>query len=201
MAKTKAIQNQFDGSFPATDKYDSKYFKYLGSLRESSGSVLEAFRTKDIGRIEQAIRQITDSIQSRIFLIGMGCVIIDRERLYEDAGYRSYFEYAKHLYEETGLSEASISTAKTIVECYMRHYADLKKYGFNFERNSNKLLHLENALAAHKNRGNVFAHICGDTYREFKEYSRAAEGRPALPPPVPKIKIKEGKIIVDGRKF
>jgi hypothetical protein len=131
----------------------------------------------------------------------MGCVIIDREQLYIDAGYHSYFEYAKHLYEETGLSEASISTAKTIVERYIDYHSELKKAGFNFERNSNKLLHLENALAAHKNRSDVFKHICNDTYREFKEYSRTVEGRLSLSPPMPKMKIKEGKIIVDGKKF
>jgi hypothetical protein len=70
----------------------------------------------------------------------MGCVIIDREQLYIEAGYRSYFEYAKHLYEETGLSESTISVAKIVVERYIDYNADLKEYGFNFERNSNKLL-------------------------------------------------------------
>jgi hypothetical protein len=112
----------------------------------------------------------------------------------------NYFEYAKHLYEEIGLSESGISTAKTIVEHYIDYYAELKKFGFNFERNSNKLLHLENALVAHKDRGDVFKRICNDTCREFKEYSRTIEGRLALAA-VPKMKINEGKIIVDGKKF
>jgi hypothetical protein len=34
----------------------------------------------------------------------MRFVIIDREALYTDAGYHSYLDYAKHLYEETGFS-------------------------------------------------------------------------------------------------
>jgi hypothetical protein len=198
---TKTIPNQFDGSFPVPDKYDSKYFKYLGDIKDGGGSVIDALRTKDIVRIEQTIINIADSINSYMLLIGMACVIIDRERLYNEAGYRNYFEYAKHLYEETRLSEASISAAKIIVERYIDYNVELKKHGFKLERNSNKLLHLENALAAHKNKNDVFRHVCNDSYREFKDYSRKIEGRPVLPPLVPKMTIKEGKILVDGKDF
>jgi hypothetical protein len=100
LAKEKAIINSFDGSFPARNRYDSKYFKYLGEAGETSGNIIDAFRTGDISRIENAIKALADSMKTHIFLIGMGCVIIDREALYADAGFHSYLDYAKHLEED-----------------------------------------------------------------------------------------------------
>lgn len=201
MAKIKAVANAFDGAVSATDKYETKYFKYLGNVRQGGASLLDAFKTRDISNIETAIKRLTDSIRNHIILIGMGCVIIDREGLYADAGYNSYLEYAKHLYEETGLSPQAISAAKIIMERFIDYNSELKKHGFDIERNSNKLLHLETALENHKNRSDVFKHICNDTYREFLDYARSGDTRRALPPPIPKIKIKEGRIFVDGKDF
>jgi hypothetical protein len=77
MAKQKAIENRFDGSFPVSDRYESKYFKYLGN--EADGDILDAFRTRDIVKIERSLKSLADSIKNHIFIIGMGCVIIDRE--------------------------------------------------------------------------------------------------------------------------
>jgi hypothetical protein len=157
VARTKAISNNPDEALGAIGRYDSKYLKYLGGVKDTGADVLDAFRSRDITRIEQTVLSIADSLKNHIFLIGMGCVIIDREGLYADAGYSSYLEYAKHLYEKTGLSPQSFSASKTIVERYIDYNADLKKHGFNFERNSNKLLLLENALAAHENRNEVLS--------------------------------------------
>jgi hypothetical protein len=199
--KTKAIVNRFDGTSPAVDRYETRYFKYLGNIRETGGTILDAFRTKNIASIENAIRNLGDSIKNHIFLIGMGCVIIERERLYADAAYSSYLEYARHLYEATGLSPQRISAAKIIVERFLDHHAELKKHGFNLERNSNKLLYLENALDNHGNKNEVFRHIAGDTFREFLAYARTPDGKRALPVPPPKIKIEEGKILIDGKNI
>jgi hypothetical protein len=202
MAKDRTIVNRFDGAFPAaTDKYEAKYFRYLGSVRQSVASLLDAFKSRDISSIETAIKRGADSIRNHIMIIGLGCVIIDREALYADAGYGSYLEYAKHLYEETGLSPQSISAAKIIMERLIDHNAELKKHGFDVERNSNKLLYLETALENHENRNEVFKRVCNDTFREFLSYARSGDTRRALPPPVPKIKIKGGMILVDGKNF
>jgi hypothetical protein len=200
MAKDKAIENRYDGSFPVADKYDSKYFKYLGNVRESGGDIIEAFKTKDISRIESAIKNLTDSMKNHIFIIGMGCVIIDREALYADAGFHSYLDYAKHLYEETGLSPQSLSAAKIIIERFIDYNAELRKHGFSLEHNSNKLLYLENALENHGDRAEVFRRISGDTFRDFQAYARTPDDAPA-PQRLPKIKVEEGKILVNGRNI
>jgi hypothetical protein len=201
MAKEKAIINRFDGAVTVTDKYESKYFKYLGNVRQSGASLLDAFKSQDIASIETAIKHLADSIRNHIILIGLGCVIIDREGLYAKAGYNSYLEYAKHLYGKTGLSPQSISAAKIIMERFIDYNAELMRHGFDIERNSNKLLHLENALLAHRNRDDVFKHICNDTYRDFLDYARSGNSRRALPPPVPQIRIAGGRILVDGKDF
>jgi hypothetical protein len=146
MAKDKVIVNRFDGSFPVPDKYEAKYFKYLGAVRETSGDILDVFRTKDIFKIESVIKNLADSMKSHIFMIGIGCLIIEDEALYVDAGFHSYLDYAKHLYEETGLSPQTLSAAKIIMERYKNYYSELHRHGFSLENNSNKLLYLENAL-------------------------------------------------------
>jgi hypothetical protein len=196
LAKEKAIVNRFDGLPP--DKYDSKYFKYLGGVREAGGGVIAAFKTKDVFKIESAMRGLADSMKSHIFLIGMGCVIIDREALYADAGYHSYLEYAKHLYEETGLSPQTLSAAKIIIERFIDYNSELKRCGFGLENNSNKLLYLENALENHEDKAEVFKRISNDTFREFQAYARTPDDEPAPQRP-PEIKIEEGRILIDGR--
>jgi hypothetical protein len=199
LAEEKAIVNRYDTPFPV-DRYDSKYFKYLGNVRETSGDIIEAFKTKDIFKIESAIKNLTDSMKSHIFLIGMGCVIIDREALYADAGFHSYLDYAKHLYEATGLSPQSISAAKIIIERFIDYNSELKKHGFNLENNSNKLLYLENALENHEDRHEVFKRIASDTFRDFQAYARTPDDEPA-PQRLPKIKIEEGRILINGKNI
>jgi hypothetical protein len=200
MAKEKAIVNRFDGPFPARDRYDSRYLKYLGNVRETGGDIMEAFRTKDIFKIEGAIKNLADSMKNHIFIIGMGCVIIDREALYADAGFHSYLEYAKHLYEATGLSPQTISAAKIIIERFIDYNSELTRNGFNLENNSNKLLYLENALENHEDRREVFKRVSSDTFREFQAYARTPDGEPA-PRRSPKIKVEEGRILVNGKNI
>jgi hypothetical protein len=200
LAKEKAIINRFDGSLPLPDKYESKYFKYLGSFRETGDGIIEAFKSKDIFKIESAIKSLADSMKNRIFIIGMGCVIIDREALYADAGFHSYLDYAKHLYEKTGLSPQSLSAAKIIIERFIDYNPELKKHDFNLENNSNKLLYLENALENHENQQEVFRRVSGDTFRDFQAYARTPDNEPA-PQRMPKIKIEEGRILVNGENI
>jgi len=201
MPKTETIKNQYDSPFPPMDKYVSKYFKHLGNIQETGTDIIRAFSTKNISEIEMAIRNLANSIKNHIFLIGMGCVIIDREALYVDAGYRSYLEYANHLYEETGLSPQSISAMKIIMERFLDYGSELRKHGFSLEQNSNKLLYLENALENHADRSEVFKHITNDTFRDFQAYARSPNLKKPPAKPLPKIKIINGKITVAGKKY
>jgi hypothetical protein len=199
LAKEKAIVNRYDAPFPA-GRYDSKYFRYLGNARESGEGIIEAFESKDIFKIESAIKGLADSANRRIFLIGMACLIIEEEALYADAGFHSYLDYAKHLYEATGLSPQTLSAAKIIMERYRKYYSDLHRHGFNLDNNSNKLLFLENALENHGDKAEVFKRIAADTFRGFQEYARTPDGGPA-PQRMPEIKIGGGRILVNGKNI
>jgi hypothetical protein len=59
MAKEKAIANRYD--FPV-DRYESRYFRYLGNVLETGDSLAEAFKTKDIARIEAAIKNLANKV-------------------------------------------------------------------------------------------------------------------------------------------
>jgi hypothetical protein len=201
LAKEKAIINSYGSTLPAKNRYDSRYFKYLGNVLETNDDIVEAFRTKDILKIEGVIKNLTDSIKNHIFIIGMGCVIIDREALYADAGFHSYLDYAKHLYEETGLSPQSLSAAKIIIERFIDYNSELKRHGFNLEHNSNKLLYLENALENHEDKTEVFRRIASDTFREFRDYARTPDNEPAPSQWTPQIKIEEGRILINGKNI
>jgi hypothetical protein len=170
MAKQSVIVNKYDGPGNLSSKYETKYFKYLGTLRDTGADIIEAFGSHDIRKIKRAIKNIASSINNHVVLIGLACVIIDREQLYADAGYKSYMDFVKVLYEETGLSPQSFSAAKIIVERYIDYYAELKKHGFSIDRNTNKLLFLETALANHSNKEKVFEHIAQDKFVDFVAY-------------------------------
>jgi len=198
MAKQGVIVNEYDGPGPVSNKYEKKYFKYLGTLRDTGADIIEAFGSHDIKKIKKAIKSIANSINNHVVLIGLACVIIDREQLYIDAGYKSYLDFVKVLYEETGLSPQSFSAAKVIVERYIDYNEELKKHGFSIDRNTNKLLFLESALANHANKDSVFKHIAQDKFVDFVAYSKTPDGKRLPPPKPPKIKIEKGKIFIDG---
>jgi len=198
MAQQKAIVNQYEGPKSPITKYETKYFKYLGNLRETGEDIIAAFGSHDLRKIKQAIKKISNSINNHVVLIGLACVIIDREQLYIDAGYKSYLDFVRVLYEETGLSPQSFSAAKVIVERYIDYNTELKKAGFTIDRNTNKLLYLETALANHPNRESVFRHIADDKYVDFVEYAKTPSGKKKLPSPKPKIKVEKGEILIDG---
>jgi hypothetical protein len=200
LAKEKAIVNRYDGPLPVSDRYYSKYFRYLGSLRETDADIIEALNTRDIFKIESTIQDLTDSMKSHIFLIGTACLIIEEEALYVDAGFHSYLDYAKHLYEATGLSPQTLSAAKIIMERYRNYYSDLTRHGFNLEHNSNKLLYLENALENHEDKVEVFKRISSDTFRDFQCYARTPDDEP-VPQRLPKIKVEAGRILVNGKNI
>jgi hypothetical protein len=130
----------------------------------------------------------------------MACLIIEDEALYVNAGFRSYLDYAKHLYEATGLSPQTLSAAKIIMERYKNYYSELTRHGFSLENNSNKLLYLENALENHEDKTEVFKRISNDSFREFQAYARTMDDEPA-PRRMPKIKIEEGRILVNGKNI
>jgi hypothetical protein len=83
---------------------------------------------------------------------------------------------------------------------YIDHYKGLQKYNFRLERNAHKLRYIDEAVSNHSNLDEVYNRAANSTYREFVDWARFSKKKP-LPPPMPKVKIKNGKIKVYGKTY
>ena len=203
MAKQEIIQNIFDGTLGGQiDKIDKKYLRYV---QEFQGAIVEdaitAFRTKDISIIEGTLKKLAESRNTASYLIGIGAVIIEREKLYQDAGYNSYLEYTQHLLEYLDIPVSTLSDDKIIMERYIDYNKPLSKAGFKLERNANKLRYLEDALQNHDDE-EVFQRIVTDSFRTFRDWAqrRVIEHRPG-PDIRVDVEIKGNKLLIDGKNI
>jgi hypothetical protein len=195
MAKTQVIKNEFEPG-RASDKYHTQYLQNL-HYGDIGDSALEAFRSLDITSIDEVIKQLAEHARSSILLIGVGLVVVDREGIYEAAGYHSYLEYAAHLYEEAGVAPQTLSDAKIIAEVFLDHFAELKKAGFKIENNAHKLRYLEAALANHpKSEEEAYKRAAGDTFLAFRDWALTTRKKPRY---APAVKVTSTRIMVDGK--
>ena len=202
MAKQETVKNQNDGDMQL-DKYDKKYFKFMQEYQSKAVlSAFESFRTKDVATIENTLRQLAMAVTSNMYIIGIGCLFIEREKLYIKAGYASYFEYAQNLFDDADLPTSTLSAAKIIMEKFIDYNQQLKRAGFHLERNASKLLFLEEALKNH-NEEEVFRHIVEDTYRRFKDWAQRRnliEHKPEKQVQV-EAEIKGNKLLIAGKNI
>jgi hypothetical protein len=202
MAKQEVIQNIFDGSGAALDRIDKRYLRYV---QEFQGAAVEdaitAFRTKDISVIEGTLKKLAESRNTASYLIGIGAVIIEREKLYRAAGYTSYLEYTRHLLEDLDIPVSTLSDDKIIMERFIDYNKPLSKAGFKLERNANKLRYLEDALENHGEE-EVFQRIANDSFRAFRDWAqrRVIEHRPE-PEIRVDVEIKGDKLLIDGKNI
>jgi hypothetical protein len=139
-------------------------------------------------------------VRTNILLIGLTCLVVEREHIYKRAGYHSYLEYSQTLFEKLDMSVQSLSDAKIIMGAYIDHYRGLQKYNFRLERNAHKLRYIDEAISNHSDLDEVYNRAANSTFREFVDWAKMTKKK-ALPPPMPKVKIKNGKIFVDGKKY
>jgi len=205
MARQETIKNTFDGT-AALDVYDRKYLKYFTAdyTDRASVNIYNALKTKDIAVIEDSLRDAANTASNFLVLIGLSCVIIERERLYENTEFGvSYLRYADHLFDELNIPASTLSTAKIIVENYITYHKQLMKAGFKMARNSNKLLYLPEALENH-NEDEVYNRIVNDTFRGFRDWAQR-KNIARLHRPEPEIRvdveIKRNGLFIDGRNI
>jgi hypothetical protein len=202
MAKQEVIQNLFDGSGAALDRIDKRYLRYV---QEFQGAAVEdavtAFRTKDLSIIEGTLKKLAESRNTASYLIGIGAVIIEREKLYRAAGYNSYLEYTQHLLEDLDIPVSTLSDDKIIMEKYIDYNKPLSKAGFKLERNANKLRYLDEALENHDEE-EVFQRIAGDSFRTFRDWAqRRVIGHKPGPDIRVDVRIKGNKLLIDGKNI
>jgi hypothetical protein len=205
MARQNAIQNIFDGpSGVLSDKLDKKYLQYVQQFQGAAAEdALNAFRTKDINKIEAALKNLAVSRTTASYLIGIGALIIEREKLYRLAGYRSYLEYTRHLLEDLDIPDSTLSDDKIIMEKYIDYHKLLTKAGFVLEGNANKLRYLETALENHDEE-EVFNRIAHDTLRSFIAWAQRSQNLIThKPEPETRVdvKIERDKLLIDGKNI
>jgi hypothetical protein len=201
--KNAVIKNEFDGSLGQLDKLDRKYFRFVQDYTQPDSiaeSVFEALKSKDIEHIEASLSVVANNMRSNLLLIGLSCLIIEREDLYRKAGFRSYLEYSGRLFEKLEMPPQTLSDAKNIMGAYVDHYKGLAKHDFKLGRNAHKLRFLDEALANHTNADEVYSRAANATFREFVDWARMTRKK-GLPPPMPRVKIKDGKIYVEGKRY
>jgi hypothetical protein len=203
MAKQDIIKNQYEGENTQIDKYDKKYFKFMQECQNKTAlSAFDSFRTKDVSTIENTLRQLAAAVTSNMYIIGIGCLIIEREKLYVKAGYTSYFEYAQYLFDDAELPTSTLSKAKIVMEKFIDYNQQLKKAGFHLERNASKLLFLDEALKNH-DEDEVFRRIVEDSYRKFKDWAQRQaliEHKPEKQIQV-EAEIKGNKLLIAGKNI
>jgi len=204
MAKSEVLSNTpLDTT---VDVFQRKYLKYFAAdmTDRASMNVFNALKTKDIGTIEGCLKDISNTASNFLMLIGLSCVIIERERLYENTEFGvSYLRYADHLFDELNIPNSTLSTSKTMVENYMLYHKQLAKAGFKLARNSNKLLYLPIALENH-NEEEVYNRIVNDTYKGFRDWAQRKNiARNHHPEPDIRVdaEIKGNKLLVDGKNI
>ncbi len=204
MAKQEIIKNDFDNDVLVPNRFEKKYLRFIDdfSQRDSlADEIFEALKSKDIEKIEASMVMLANSIRSNVLLIGLTCLVIERERIFKKAGYNSYLEYSQTLFHKLEISNASLSDAKIIMGAYIDHYKGLQKHKFRLERNAQKLKYIDEAISNHEDLDEIYQRAASSTYREFVDWARALPSRDALPPPMPKVAILNGKITVDGKKY
>jgi hypothetical protein len=199
----ETILNEYEEGILVPNRFEKKYLKFVDdfSRRDAlADEIFEALKSKDIEKIEASMVSLANSVRTNILLIGLTCLIVERENIYKKAGYQSYIEYSQTLLEKMEMSNQSLSDAKIIMGAYIDHYKGLQKYNFRLERNAHKLRYIDEAISNHSDLDEVYNRAANSTYREFVDWARFSKKK-ALPPPMPKVKIKNGKITVDGKKY
>jgi len=172
MARQEVIKNEYEGS--TADKYDKKYLKYLPALPQNSviSGVIDALRTSDLPTIEKSLIPVSNIANSSMYLLGITCLIIERERLYEGTEFGwSYLRYAEHLTENLNIPIATISEAKLMMEIFVDYNKPLAKAGFKIEKNASKLRYLPEALENHREDA-VYEKIVNSTFKEFRDWAQ-----------------------------
>jgi hypothetical protein len=205
MAKQQEpIKNVFDGQL---DGYDRKYLRFFAQDFHDrvSTSVFSALRSKNIAVIEDTLKDLSNSAANVILLIGLSCLVIERERLYEGTEFGlSYLRYADHLFDELNIPVSTLSDAKLIVENYLDHYKGLSKAGFKLARNTTKLLYLPKALENHPEE-EVYNRIVNSTFREFRAWAQKKRiAQRSLLPEMEKrvaVRVEGDKLYINGKNL
>ena len=204
MAKQEIIKNEFDRE-TALDIYDKKYLRFLPIARNKIiDDIYNAIKTRDLPTIETSLKPLANIANNAMYILGIVCYIIEKERLYENTEFGwSYLKYAEHLVGELNIPIATLSEAKVLMGIYIEYNRPLMRAGFTLERNASKLRYLPEALENHEEE-DVYEKIVDSNYREFRDWAqRKGLSHKVLPGPDIRVNavIKGNKLLIDGKNI
>jgi hypothetical protein len=130
--------------------FEEKHLKFLDEFNNEAGiNAISAFKTGNLTIMEKMIEGLTFSVSTGHCLLGAGLVIIDRTKSYKSAGYKSFMQYAGHLYKKLHISPVVLNEAKAIMEVFFDFCNDLREAGFSLMGNAQKLLYFKEACNRH----------------------------------------------------
>jgi hypothetical protein len=201
------IKNEYDdGEVLVPNRFEKKYLKFINdfSSRDAlADEIFDALKSKNIEKIETAMVSLANSIRTNLLLIGLTCLIVERENIYKRAGYRSYIEYSQTLFGKLQISNQSMSDAKIIMGAYVDHYKGLSNHGFRLERNAHKLKYIDEAISTHgDDLDEVYRRAANSTFQDFVNWARKPliKHRPE-PETRVNVEIKGNKLLIDGKNI
>jgi hypothetical protein len=195
MPKQEIIKNASDQELDAVDR---KYLQYMPiPLDGAAQNVASALRSRDIQAIEVSLKPIANIASNFMLILGMACLVIDRERLYEGTEFGwSYLRYADHLVEELNIPIATLSEAKVNMEIFVDNYKSLEKAGFQIYKNTSKLRYLPEAIENHGEE-EAYKRIVEYGFIKFRDWAQKKHiAHRALPGPDTRVDV-----VIDGNKI
>ncbi len=176
------------------DKYHLRYI----DDKEAGDIAASVAMSGDLDLIEDAIKTFATQARSAIVSIGILCVVIEREKLYVQGGYKGYLDYIAHLEDAASIPTQTISDAKRIAESYLEHFQKLQQYNFKVIGNAHKLRFLDTAVGNHGE--DAYKKLIASSFREFQSYAVEAQSERSDVDEtnLPKIHVDKTRITVDG---
>ena len=160
----ETIKNEWEGAGAPVALYEPPELS-----EDVAAEFLESSSLEDIEAGIQKVERASDLLS---LIRGLGIIKIEREGLWQQAGYRSLWEYQRVQAQRLGIPGTTITASRRIAEAWIDHRKYLEP--IPLQGNVAKLRFFNAALKLHSDRRLVLKHYREDSFRDFVRFSRPA---------------------------
>lgn len=160
----ETILNEWDGSNAPVALYEPPEIS-----EDVAAEFLESSNLEDIEAGIQKVERASDLLS---LIRGLGIIKIEREGLWQQAGFKSLWEYQRVQAQRLGIPSPTITMSRRIAEAWIDNRKLLSS--IPLEGNVSKLRYFNAAVKLHGNRRLVLKHYKEDSFRDFVRFSRPA---------------------------
>lgn len=131
---------------------------------------VDFLESTDLSDLEGGIRKIERATDLLALIQGLGIVKIEREGLWQQAGFRSLRDYQKDQAKRLNMPGPTISSRRRIGEAWIQYRKDLAE--FPLQGHVAKLRFFGQAMKLHQKKTLVLKHFREDSFRDFVRFSR-----------------------------